>query len=140
MGMGYAGCRVDVLSEDYLESLFGERWKLFKEKAKNVDGYNWWHSVTYSCMEDFVFDVEDEQETIKKLEQLNKEFAEFKAEFERLHEGLSIAANYHNSCEEGSRYDDVNGGFVELTGVWKVSEAAQKIKSHWDTSFFVQFG
>ena len=42
--------------------------------------------------------------------------------------GLMLSLQYHNSNENGSRYDDINGGFWIVDGVYMKTPAAKKYK------------
>ena len=131
MGMGYAGVQVQVLSMDYMQELFGERWtKFMDESMEECEDYaSWWEASCYGCG-----DADERGKLCTKM------FADMAEEFANKHPGLHIAANYHSREEMGDRYDDVDGPFIELLGAYVISDAAQKIKQHWDNQSYVQFG
>ena len=54
--------------------------------------------------------------------------------------GLEIRIGYHDSSEQGDRYDEVDGKFWEVEGMYQLSSAGKKMKKYVDRRFYVTFG
>ena len=53
---------------------------------------------------------------------------------------LELGVDYHNSDDEGSCYDDVNGGFFTVAGVVHFTPAGLRARGKITQAFWVQFG
>jgi hypothetical protein len=62
------------------------------------------------------------------------------AAFTEKHPGLSLSLGYHASDDDGDRYDDIDGGFIELDGAYVLHSSAEKIREGFERQFFVVFG
>lgn len=61
--------------------------------------------------------------------------------FGKKYEGLSIGLAYHDSENDGDRYDGVSGAYWNLEGVYVLSPAAKKLGTkNFERRFFVTFG
>ena len=54
--------------------------------------------------------------------------------------GLSISLGYHNSDDEGDRYDDIDGHFWDLGGVTYMTAKAKRLGEKIKFSTWVTFG
>jgi hypothetical protein len=53
---------------------------------------------------------------------------------------LAVCLGYHDRSQDGDRYDDIDGHYLEVVGFWVVSPEGGKIKEHVTDCGFVQFG
>ena len=61
------------------------------------------------------------------------------AAFEKL-TGLGLGLGYHDKGDEGDRYDDVDGYYWWLDGVYKLSPEGEKLNEIIQRKFWVTFG
>lgn len=54
--------------------------------------------------------------------------------------GLELSIGYHSSSQYGDRYDDVDGIFWSVEGVYQYTEAGEKYKDKIARSFYVTYG
>jgi hypothetical protein len=135
MGMGYGAAFADVVKQEKVESICRTEFQNFKEVLEKNDltiedfaaqfslQVNSGDTVECSCPE----------EVIKAYKSLQIAF---------LHEtGLEVELEYHNKEDEGDRYDDVDGAYWSLHGLYELTPAAKKFgETNWVRSFFVHFG
>lgn len=136
MGMGYQGCYADEIStenilklDDEEKSLQALMYKFSKQVDKDGDLDSFANEVQYGEME------EEYAESYKLLEELQKQFEKIT--------GLVLYISYHNSEENGSRYDEVEGAFWEvgnITQPTKEALAARKKGVNLKRKFYVTYG
>ena len=149
MGMGYSGININTVSDDTLIKVCSVEFEAFKqalEKAGlDIDcqgvGYSIEHG-DFSELEDSMPDgTENVEELIKAVEDtldaLTTKFCEVT--------DLQLSFAVHDSDEEGSRYDDVNGHYWELHGVYQLTPVAKQFKEQFgdssiENTSFVQYG
>jgi hypothetical protein len=54
--------------------------------------------------------------------------------------GLLLSLGYHDADNEGDRYDDVNGAFWCVHGMYQLSKAGKKMQKFVDRKFYVIYG
>jgi hypothetical protein len=102
MGMGYAGAYADAVDEDWVKEVVPEEFTNFENALEKA-------SVT---LETFVLGSTDDwgDEVDQTYNDLLKKFEEVT--------GLELSVRYHDSESEGSRYDEVDGVFWAVDGVY----------------------
>jgi len=130
MGMGYAGSYADVIEESELIKL-GNCGKLLKKLrsfvSDDVDNI----LIALAQGQD-LNDSVLEKKVYKASENLMREFKKVT--------GLDLSFGYHDSSNEGDRYDDVDGFFWAVEGMYQLTKAGKKYQSILDRKFFVMFG
>lgn len=128
MGMGYAANYADVIPEKEVELICPQEYKSFLEilEKANMDLDTFSRDVAYNAKDHHVQQVVDGWFALEKA-------------FERK-TGLWLSINYHDSANDGSRYDDVDGYFFELGNVYQLKPEAEKIKGKIERKFYVSFG
>jgi len=128
MSMGYCGSKVNTISEENIK-------KFCQEKYDNLISFI--HEVELD-LEEFARnarngDLESYDDKIKNAyKELQKDFQD--------KTGLEIYIGYHNSEEEGDKYDEVDGIFWEVIGVYKYTPAGKKMKDYIEEKSYVVFG
>ena len=111
MGMGYGANYADIISAEDVEKICPDEWKAF------------------------IAALETEEETVDSfaMEAMCDERPEKKTQ-------LEIGIGYHNSDDEGSRYDDVDGAYWWVSGMYELTEAGKKMEDIVRRHFWVTFG
>jgi len=136
MGMGYCASFADVIEIEDLKKV-GKIKELLAELEETLGK----HDVSFDTLaEEVSRDIDEiEEEVYEELSLIVKQICkEFKDKT-----GLSLEIEYHNSDDDGDRYDEVSGGFWRIGGMYVVSPEGQKLL---DTGinivrkFFVTYG
>ena len=131
MGMGYAACSIDVISSDGLSKLCKDTYKAFIDALgainEDIDAF-----AQRERFDDFDDDQEHWQLVIDAWDSVCKSF--------HASTGLDLYIGYHDSDNDGCRYDDVDGHFFSVDGMYELTEAGARIHKYVTRSHFVQFG
>jgi hypothetical protein len=133
MGGGYAACRATVLDEKYAET-FPEWCRLASWLGEDLHDFAFYISIDTVPEPEY---SDWEQEDFTKADNMYKEFREA---FAKRHPGLAVCLGYHDRSQDGDRYDDIDGYYLEVDGFWVISPEGEKIKEHVTDCGFVQFG
>ena len=130
MGMGYAGCQVLIIEEDFIKEQCPTEFQEFMDSFED--------NSEFESIDDFAMafengEIEDdsEQKFVLKYMALYEDF-EKKTD-------LKISLCYHDS-ENGDRYDDFTGRAWEVDGVFQYTPAGEKYKDKIKKQSYVMFG
>ena len=135
MGMGYAGCQVDTIDEDFIKEQCPEE---FQEFVNSFDACEDGNSEL-SSIDDFArfigngdIDPKDKPGNSElKYIALQKAFKQ--------KTNLEINLCYHDP-DEGDRYDDFTGRAWQVDGVYQYTPAGKKYKDKIKKQSYVTFG
>ena len=129
MGMGYGANFAYTISIENMRKFFpNEMAKLEKEieeEDKDLDYF-------FRYVDEF-----EDAPVMLALKKLQKAFEDFTRVGD---ECLTPYPAFHDSVEEGDRYDDVDGAFFDIDGAEKLTEPAKKFADYLEKSFWVTFG
>jgi hypothetical protein len=132
MGMGYGAAYADVIEPADIEQFCPKEWQAFIqaiEATEDDDGEG--KTVDSFAMEAMYENLETaDGDDAKAYVALCVAFEE--------KTGLSIGIGHHNSDDEGSRYDDVDGAYWWVEGMYMLTPEGEKVKHivrrhHWVT-------
>ena len=127
MGMGYAAAQVEEVKEELIKQVAG---KEYDELIKAIEAED---DMTIG---DFAQEARYEEYFTETLENLyNKLVKKFNKET-----GLELYIGYHDAEAEGSRYDDIDGVYWCVGGVYQLTPAGKKYEKFIETKNFVNFG
>lgn len=131
MGMGYGANYAYTCKTSLIERLCPAEYKSFyarlDDEALDFDSFAMYFDQEDPCVE-----------TIRPAYD-NLRIAFYNATDTGGEGGLYLGVAYHDQ-EEGSRYDDVTGGYWTLEGVVKRTPAGKRFADEIEKSFFVTFG
>lgn len=157
MSMGYGAGFSLTVKEEVLVKLVPEQLKTFLNQMEEADFSPTdfltaieeikRNEVTWEDALDTIIDEmesEDVNENIKVAENALKAWLDLQSSFEKA-TGFPLYLGYHNSEDDGSEYDDVEGLYFSLNfnDVYEETESMKKAKEKgmdYDMSFFVTFG
>lgn len=126
MGMGYGANFAEVISSTHLAQIVGvDKMKRFATELDKAD------SSEYN----FVIDGYQNPEHTE----IEEAYTDIVETFNKV-TGLEIYLNYHDSGDNGSRYDDVDGPFWSVDGMYQLTEAGKKYRDVVNRAFYVTFG
>ena len=122
--MGYAPVIADTVDSDFVRETCPAEWETFV-KAIDENGET---LESIAQLQRFGDDSPVDKELGLLIEAFNKKT------------DLTLFLNYHDSSDEGDRYDDINGAFWEVDGVWQMTPAAEKLRDKIRREGYVIFG
>lgn len=130
MSMGYASGYADTVDENTVKEFCPAEFKAFMETVEQSS----------QSLDEVArltnFSPIDEDEIDKDVYQA---YIRLQEAFER-NTGLTLDLSFHDADEEGDRYDDVNGPFWAVDGVYQITPAGKKMMSFINRVNFVTFG
>jgi len=129
MEMGYGACMVDVIELDAVKKICNKEWQEFElSLLSNKD---------YDNLDVFAHEYNSSGggcgcETCEAFDLL---LAAFKRTT-----SLELGIGYHNSRDEGDRYDDVNGVYFWVDGMYQLTTEGAALKDVVERKSFVTFG
>ena len=126
MGMGHAANYADCVELEFLLDTCPQEYQNLEMVMDEYD-YSWDQIGQEAHHEQF--EVDEIKEAYEELQQ-----AFYVAT------GLKVYAHYHNHEDEGDRYDEVNGLYFHVEGVYQLSPAGERNKDKIERKFFVTFG
>ena len=134
MSMGYASNFADMITPDAIRKLFPKEYADLEEAIEYSN-----HAVLDGVAQaiqagDMSKKDKGDKAILKALKALQSAFA---AKFP----GLALELGFHNQEDEGDRYDEVDGAYWHVDGLWVLSDGAKKLgEKNWERKFFVSFG
>ena len=141
MGMGYGAGYADVVTEYFIRRQCPAEFRAFM-KAIGPDGAGTdleaiAQHLSQQCDLDLSFETTKDYE--KAVGLIHSAWKKLQRAFKRA-TTLDLDISYHNSNDEGDRYDDVNGAFFCVGGVWQRTPAGKKYQRSVSRKFYVTFG
>lgn len=140
MGMGYAAAFVIEITMEDLEKLKLPEHKAFIQylMKNEIDINEFAQKVQFIDIDEKDND-DDEDLFTKAFDKYIALSQAFKTKY-----GVGLYLGYHDSNDDGSRYDDIDGVYytLEFNDVYKLSEEAEKLKkvAPFEIKQFVQYG
>ena len=129
MGMGYGAAIADTIEQDFVKEVCSKEFDALLEALdKNPD-------IT---LEDFARSIVEEEEN-DSTKGIHRAYKDLIAEFEKK-TGLFLFIGYHDSENDGDRYDEVDGVYWNVENVYQYTPSGEKYKEKITRHFFVQFG
>lgn len=127
MGMGYSGCYADVVDQSFVEEVAPAELENFLNTLEKSDV-----EVAEFARESQYGGGDWDEPVGDAYDALTEKF--------KSETGLELEIAYHSSEDEGSRYDDVDGVFWVVGGVYMKTPAGEKYKNRITRAFYVTFG
>jgi len=128
MSMGYGSNYADVIEKSEVDKICDEASAILLAELL-ADGMTFDELAKLTDIEDY---AEIPDPILKAYETLQEQFEKFT--------GLSLGLGYHDVDESGDCYDDVDGGYFWVDGMYELTEAGKKYKNIVDRKCFVTFG
>ena len=125
-----AGC-ADVIEESFIEEVAGKQLAEFWKAVDDNSNFSR-EEVANDSMCDDLERYGVNSDILSKYRKLQKAFKKATK--------LSLQLNFHNADESGSRYDDVNGVFWSVDGMYALTPAGKKYQKKVNRAFFTTFG
>lgn len=145
MSMGYGANYADVITPETLGSVIGDK-KLVNGFVKKFNGYELGDCESSEELAETLsgvdpMDIDTDRTAFKNLK---KKWDKISSKFQEV-TGLKIFVEYHDSENEGSRYDDVDGMYFCVGGLWQPTNKFREFKKKFGDeaitrAFYVTFG
>ena len=128
MGMGYGVNYVDTVKDSFVKKNCPKEWKALMIALETSEEGLDLESLAIAIYHDEA----DDKNVMIALENLQDSFEQ--------KTGLSLTLGFHDVVECGDRYDEVNGSYWIVNGVYQYTPAGKKYKDKIDRKMFVTFG
>jgi hypothetical protein len=128
MGMGYAAAYADVVTEETIKKFCPKEFENLSNAIDDAD--DTWDNVAQSL------EIGDDDEVSGNVVIY---FRKLQKAFEKK-TGLSLCIGYHSADDDGDRYDDIDGIYWSVDGMYQLTPAGKKMKKYVERKTFVQFG
>jgi hypothetical protein len=139
MGMGYGAGYAYVISQNKIKQVCPIEYKAFFKEMKKSE-------VSLDSFAQFVdqgreleqfTDYDEASEVQGRLVDL---WTALQTAFHKKSNGLTLELGFHDSDNEGDRYDDINGTYFSVGGMYQLTKAGKKFQRSVKQQFFVTFG
>jgi hypothetical protein len=129
MGMGHAAAYADVIAEEEVKKRCPLFYQEFLDALEAED----------ISIEEFAMEAQyDNGESLS--DKVAFAYGKLIGEFKHNTGGLMLGMAHHQSDEYGDRYDEVDGTYFYVDGMYELTEAGEKMKDIVERKMFVQFG
>lgn len=126
MGMGHSACYGDVILTEKVKSTCPKEYAALEAVLMERN----------STIDDFAAEIRFETPAVE----LQKVYEAIQLAFEKEYPGLELNLNYHDQESDGDRYDDVDGAFWEVSGLYTLTESAKKLgQGNWARCLWVHY-
>lgn len=141
MSMGYGAGYADVISLNKVKQVCPVEYKaFFKElKVSKVKLDSFAQFIDTSCELDLAH-IEDEDQAVATQEKLTELYEALQTAFHKKSGGLQLNLGFHDSDNEGDTYDEVNGAYFCVGGMYQLTPAGKKFNRSVKRKFFVTYG
>ena len=142
MSMGYSAGMADVITEAAIKKICPKEFNAFKSLLAKykVDFENLAKAMDNYSDEIFIgveLSPEDEE---KVKTSFDRAFKFLRAAFKKQSGGLELNLAFQDSNESGDRYDEINGAYWWVDGMYQLTPAGKKYRRSVERKFFVHFG
>ena len=128
MGMGYSACRTELVTEDFVGEIAPDELENLKSALADEE----------LDLSDFARDTQMD-DAPDYGDAIHIAYDELVTKF-NAETGLTLELDYHNSEDDGSRYDEVDGMFWTVGGVYTETPAGIKYRDKIHRVGYVQYG
>lgn len=139
MSMGYGSVFVDAIEVDALESICKDAYNKLIDAL--LEGTEYVDEYCDADMQSFAKDIE-----YHEVGEDRPEYAAYQNLIDAFEKetNLTMGLGFHDQDETGDRYDDIDGAFFWIDGMYDLTPAGKALKDRCGEDvgrkFFVQFG
>ena len=144
MSMGYGANYADVIKTETLATIVGDKALVddFVKKYEKYEPDN--DGMDYLDLNDTLNDGKLRKDDSEELVDLYNAWVRLAGSFKK-ETGLGLFVDYHSRADEGDRYDEVDGMFISVCGLYQPTAKYKKLKEKFgddvvERKFYVSFG
>lgn len=144
MSMGYCANYADVIKNETLATIVGDKALVddFVQKYEKYEPDN--DGMDYLDLNDTLNDGKLGKDDSEELVDLYNAWVRLAGSFKK-ETGLDLFVDYHSRDDEGDRYDEVDGMFISVCGLYQPTAKYKKLKAKFgddvvERKFYVSFG
>jgi hypothetical protein len=144
MSMGYDANYADVIKTETLATIVGDKALVddFVQKYEKYEPDN--DGMDYLDLNDTLNNGKLGKDDSEELAALYKAWKALDTAFKKA-TGLALFVDYHSSADEGDSYDEVDGMFISVCGLYQPTAKYKKLKAKFgddvvERKFYVSFG
>jgi len=126
MGMGYGAGYADTVEDKFVKKMCPIEFKEL-DKLLNKHEIDWEEFAREAMYGEY------------EIDEIEKAFVKLQKKFEK-NTRLELGIGFHDQHDEGDRYDEVNGVYWCVGGVYELTTAGKKYESKIFRKLFVTFG
>lgn len=144
MSMGYGANYADVIKTETLAQIVGDK-ALVDDFVKQFDKYEPDNDgMDYLDLTDKLNAGKPDKDDSEELVDLYNAWVRLAGSFKK-ETGLTLFVDYHSRDDEGDRYDEVDGMFISVCGLYQPTAKYKKLKEKFgddvvERKFYVSFG
>lgn len=144
MSMGYSAYYEDVINTETLATIVGDK-AIVDEFVKQYDKYEPGNDgIAYYELNDILNYGKPKKNDSKDLASLYKAWKALNTAFKKA-TGLALLVDYHSRDDEGDIYDDLDGMFIGVIGLYQPTAKYKKLKAKFgddvvERKYYVSFG
>ncbi len=138
MSMGYGANYADVISAEFIEKTCPKEFKAFNDVFQDAVNFGLNELSEYEIY-NFLRSKEVTKDVLPIIKELVGVYTKLQRAFKKI-TGLTLSMEWHDSEENGDTYDEVNGFFWCVDGVFQFTPAGKKYKRYITRSFYVTYG
>ena len=144
MSMGYGANYADVIKTETLATIVGDK-ALVDDFVQKYDKYEPDNDgMDYLDLNDTLNDGKLGKDDSEELVDLYNAWVRLAGSFKK-ETGLGLFVDYHSRADEGDRYDEVDGMFISVCGLYQPTAKYKKLKEKFgddvvERKFYVSFG
>ncbi len=138
MGMGYGAGYADVVTENFVKKNAPKEFRLFQKALEEfeIDIEQFASAIEFNDQNYYLESLDDPDKAEKAMPKIWKKLQKAF----HINTGLNLFLGFHDSNDDGDRYDDVNGAYWCVSGAWTMTPAGKKFQRSIKRAFFVTFG
>lgn len=139
MSSGYGAAFAEVISDKLIKRICPTEYDAFISAINDVTSLE---DVAQHLTTDSELDlshIEDDKKAVKAQEAIHKTWRKLQRVFKRVSEGLVLGIGYHDSEEGSPGYDEVNGAYFCVGGVYRLTPAGKRFRRSIRRKFFVNY-
>lgn len=144
MSMGYSANYADVIKTETLATIVGDKALVddFVQKYEKYEPDN--DGMDYLDLNDTLNDGKVGKDDSEELVDLYNAWVRLAGSFKK-ETGLELFVDYHSREDEGDRYDELDGMFISVCGLYQPTAKYKKLKEKFgddvvERKFYVSFG
>lgn len=143
MGMGYSAAFADTVSEEIVKKLCPKEHEAFNKflNESNVSLELFAQALRDGGSINDYLDDGDTKISAEAEETIRKLYHSLRESFTNNSDGANLVLEYHDSDNNGDRYDDINGAFWMVEDVWELTPAGKLLAGlGMKRDYYVVFG
>lgn len=145
MSSGFSACHADVIPQEEVERLCPAEFQALiraieTDEELTEDFEANWDAENDTMLEMVVIEYLSSGDEDALPVGVRDAWVALRERFEAVTGGLTLAVGFHNQDDDGDRYDEVDGVYWHVDGMWQRTPAGERFKGVVESKSYVTFG